>query len=223
MQLASNTFTHKYKVRQLTSQVFTQIYNIIQHVSRIFTHRYRIQALFDITNADPALIITKWLQDTWTNNPYSTVEYYLIPPKDKITFGQRYDMTAGSHSDMHVHVRNITENPHFMNTDWTIQENADIVNIHVEVRYIPDTPEFTSDSPSPPSRMMWQIRSYIDELIRSNPEQLQGSGIDVISLIQEVADSNTPADIHGQSAIEQLYTIVFTVKLYYSFKVGRVA
>ncbi len=220
---AAQSFTHSYDIKQLATQLFSQLYNITGRIFQTFIHRYEIKALIDTTNSDPALIVTKWLKDSWTNDPYSTVEFYLIPPKDKITFGQRFEMSAGSHSDMHIHVRNITENPRFMNTDWTLQENSDIVSIYVEVRYIPEMPKFSSDSPAPPSRMMWQIRAYIDELIRSDAEQLENMGIDAVSLLQEVPDSNTPVEVHGQSAVEQLYTIMFTVKLYYGFRIDRVS
>ncbi len=219
----NQTWTHKYNIQQFVGQVYNHKYNIKQLISKVFTHKYKIVALVDVTNADTSQIITQWLKDSWTENPYSTVEHYLIPPKSKITFGKRFDITAGSHSDVHIHVRSIDENPQFVNTDDTIQENEDIVNIYVEVRYIPSTPDFTSDSPSPPSRMMWHIRSYIDELIRSNPEQLTNMGIDVISHVQQIPDANTFPDVHGQSAIEQLYTIIFTVKVYYALRVGRVA
>jgi hypothetical protein len=189
----------------------------------MFVYKYDISLLHDTTNTDISLLLTSWLEDSWTNNPYSTVDHYLIPPKDKITFGRRFDLTSGSHSDVHIHVRSVHENPEFINTDATLQDNPDIANIYVEVRFIPDIPEFTSDSPSPPSRMMWHIRSYIDELIRSNPEQLSSIGIDIISLVQETPDSNTFPDVHGQSAIEQLYTIVFTVKIFYAFRIDRQA
>jgi len=222
-ELVSQIFTHEYKIRQSISQLFTHKYNIIQFVSRVFTHKYNIRLLLDTTNTDTSLLITQWLQDSWTEDPYSTVDHYLIPPKSKVTFGRRFDLTSGSHSDVHIHVRSINENPDFVSTDDTIQDNEDVVNIYVEVRYIPEAPLFSSDSPAPPSRMMWHIRSYIDELIRSNPEQLSGMGIDTITHVQQIPDANTFPDIHGQSAIEQLYTIVFTVKIYYAFRVGRVS
>jgi hypothetical protein len=235
-QLASSSMVSKYDIRQLASSTITSIYDLLGGVFSEVISKYNIRKLAssaitaiynivggDTTNTDVALLITNWLRDNWTDNPYSTVDHYLIPPKDKITFGRRFDLTSGSHSDVHIHVRSVHENPEFISTDATLQDNSDIVNIYVEVRFIPDTPVFTSDSPSPPSRMMWHIRSYIDELIRSNPEQLSNVGIDAISLVQELPDSNTFPDVHGQSAIEQLYTIIFTVKVFYAFRIGRVA
>lgn len=174
-----------------------------------------------ILDTDLSIILTNWLKDSWVEDPYSTVEYYLIPKKSQITWGRRFDLTSGS--DVHIHVRTVDDNPQFMSTDATIQDNDDLVNIYFEMRWIPDAPLWTADSPAPPSRMMWHVRAFIDELIRSNPEQLDAAGIEVISLVQELPDSNTGPDVHGQSAIEQLYTIIFTVKAFYTLRVGRVA
>jgi hypothetical protein len=215
------TFLYKIRSRVSLSRIYR--YAILGRVSLANIYRYKIKALLTVENADTAQIITEWLQNSWTENPYSTVEHYLIPPKSKITFGRRFDLTSGSHSDCHIYVRSIDEDPQFVSTDATIQDNEDLVNIYVEVRFIPDTPIFNSDSPAPPSRMMWHIRSFIDELIRSNPEQLSNMGVDVITHVQQIPDANTFPDVHGQSAIEQLYTIVFTVKVYYALRVGRVA
>ena len=216
---ASKTTIYKYAIRTKASKTNTLRYKIRQLVTSVFTYIYNISP--DIRNEDLSIILTNWLRNNWPEDPYTTVDHYLIPPRNKITFGRRFDLTAGSHSDMHIHVRSVHENPMFVNTDATGEDNDDLVNIYVEVRFIPNTPDFTSDSPAPPSRMMWHIRSFIDELIRSNPEQLNSSGVDVISLVQELPDANTTPDVHGQSAIEQMYTIIFTVKAYYHLQVDR--
>jgi hypothetical protein len=183
------------------------------------------QGQISVFTTDIPIIINKWIEDNWTDDPISTVEYYLIPPKSKITFGTRFDMSAGSHSDMHIHVRNVHKNVTSLSTDATVQENSAIVNLYVEVRYIPDTPpDFSGDTAGAPSDMMWQIRSYIDELIRSNPEQLYDAyGIEVISIMQELPDSNTPADVHAQNVIENMYQIIFTLKCFWTLKVDRQA
>ena len=246
-QLARNTDTHKYNIRKLATSIDTNIYNIRTKVAKTTTYKYAIRTIAsrtntlrykirqlvtsvftyiynispDVKNTDLSLIITRWLRNNWPEDPYSTVDHYLIPPKSKITFGRRFDLTSGSHSDVHIHVRSVHENPMFVNTDATGQDNDDLINIYVEVRFIPEAPLFSSDSPAPPSRMMWHIRSFIDELIRSNPEQLDNAGVDIISLVQELPDANTTPDVHGQSAIEQIYTIIFTVKAYYHVQVDR--
>jgi hypothetical protein len=214
---------YRYRILHKVSLSRVYRYKIRHLVSKLSTFRYKITGVQHVGDTDVTTILTDFLRTSWTDNPYSTVDHYLIPPKNRITFGTRFDMSAGSHSDCHIHVRHVEENADFINTDWTLQDNQDIVNIYVEVRWIPDAPLFNSTSPAPPSRMMWHIRSYIDELLRSNPQQLSNTGIDVISIIQEIPDSNTPADVHGQSAIEQIYTIIFTVKVFYMFKVDRVA
>ena len=169
---------------------------------------------------DTIFILNDWIQENWVEDPYSTVEHYLIPPKSQITFGRRFDLT--STTDTHIHVRNIHESPEFIDTAAKLQDNYDIVNLYVEVRYIPEAPLYSPTEPAPPSRMMWHIRSYIDELIRRDPWQLEDKGIEVISMIQQVADANTHPDVHGQSAIEQLYTIVFTLLCFYTLEIPRV-
>ena len=220
-QLASKSLTLSYNIRSFAGKALSLLYDIRQLARKSLTIVYNIPAL-NISDVDASVILTKWLEDNWVEDPYSTVDHYLIPPRSKITFGRRFDLTAGSHSDVHIHVRSVHENPQFINTDATSEDNEDLVNIYVEVRYLPENPEFTADAPSPPSRMMWHIRSYIDELIRSNPEQLDASGIDIISNVQQLPDANTTPDVHGQSAIEQMYTIIFTVKIYYNIRVPRV-
>lgn len=220
-QLASKSLTLSYNIKSLAGKALTLLYDIRQLAGKSLTIIYNIPAP-QVSETDPSIILTNWLEDNWPEDTYSTVDHYLIPPKSKITFGRRFDLTAGSHSDVHIHVRSVHENPQFINTDATSEDNEDLVNIYVEVRYLPENPIFAVDTPSPPSRMMWHIRSFVDELIRSNPEQLEASGIDVISNVQQLPDANTTPDVHGQSAIEQMYTIIFTVKIYYNIRVPRV-
>jgi hypothetical protein len=68
---------------------------------------------------------------------------------------------------------------------------------------------------------MWQIRCYINELIRSNPFQLESLGIEVLSIMQEVVDDNSQPDVHGQSAIDDMYEIAFTLKAFYTLEIDR--